>query len=394
MLYVLNMKRPVATDFRIGAYLRAIRRPVRVCLLISMFACCIQFVHAQDRLPNRDRSGTTNENPPRQQSSAVAQDQQQELNQGDVIRINTTLVTVPVSVMDRNGKYIPNLHREQFRIYEDGVEQEIAYFAPTDKPFTVALLLDISDSTRFRLKDIQDAAITFIDQLRPDDSVMVVAFDSRVELIASATSDHDALRRAIRGLQTGRGTSLYNAVDKTLNQSLNQVAGRKAIILFTDGVDTTSVGPTYKRNLWDAEESDVLIYTVQYDTSQDFNDQPQGPAGYRLLFPTRVTEGAGGGPGNEMYNRARNYLRGLAEKTGGRYYTANNPRNLTKAFSVISDELRRQYSLGYYPKKSAQAGQRRAIKVYVNQPRVVVRSRTTYISGASGTVMQPVDQKH
>src|SRR5215510_15987192 len=97
----------------------------------------------------------------------------EEVDAGDIIRVDTTLVTIPVSVMDRDGRYIPNLKKEDFRIWEDDVEQDVAFFASVDKPFSVVLMLDTSPSTQFRLEEIQDAAITFVNQLRPDDKVMV-----------------------------------------------------------------------------------------------------------------------------------------------------------------------------------------------------------------------------
>ena len=91
----------------------------------------------------------------------------EEVDAGDIIRVNTTLVTIPVSVMDRDGRYVPNLQKEEFRIWEDGVEQEVAFFQSVDKPFSVVLMLDTSPSTQFRLEEIQDAAISFVNQLRP-----------------------------------------------------------------------------------------------------------------------------------------------------------------------------------------------------------------------------------
>src|SRR4029078_5962259 len=98
----------------------------------------------------------------------------EEVDAGDIIKVDTTLVTIPVSVMDRDGRYVPNLQKEEFRVWEDGVEQEVAFFQSVDKPFSVVLMLDTSPSPQFRLEDIQDAAISFVNQLRPDDKVMVV----------------------------------------------------------------------------------------------------------------------------------------------------------------------------------------------------------------------------
>ena len=206
----------------------------------------------------------------------------EEVDAGDVIRVNTTLVTLPVSVMDRDGRYVPNLRKEDFRLWEDGVEQNVAFFASVDKPFSVVLMLDTSGSTRSRLDDIQDAAITFVNQLRPDDQVMVVSFDDQVRVLTEFTSDRYRLRDAIRRTRPGDGTKLYDAVDLVMNQRLNSVAGRKAIVLFTDGVDTTSRHASYASNIRDAEELDALIYPVQYDTYMDMGGNGSGwPGGGR-----------------------------------------------------------------------------------------------------------------
>ena len=122
----------------------------------------------------------------------------EEVDAGDVIKVNTTLVTLPVSVMDRDGRYIPNLKKEDFRLWEEGVEQNVAFFSSVDKPFSLVLMIDTSGSTRFRLEDIQDAAITFVNQLRQDDQVMVVSFDDDVRVLSEFTNDRYRLRDAIR----------------------------------------------------------------------------------------------------------------------------------------------------------------------------------------------------
>src|SRR5712691_5605160 len=129
--------------------------------------------------------GGANRNPNEQQPSSTSPQNAgpEEVSEGDIVRVNTTLVSIPVSVTDRNGKYIPNLRKEDFRIWEDGVEQQVAYFASTEKPFTVALIIDTSGSVRERLQEIQDAAMSFVNDLRPDDRVMVVSFDDRIRFI-------------------------------------------------------------------------------------------------------------------------------------------------------------------------------------------------------------------
>jgi Ca-activated chloride channel family protein len=331
-------------------------------------------------------------------------DESEEAGDGDVVRVNTTLVTVPVSVMDRNGRFIPNLRKDDFHIYEDGVEQQVAYFAPVEKPFTVVLMIDTSGSTQFKMEDIQSAAIAFVDQLRPDDRVMVVSFDDEINVLAEPTSNRAELRRAIRQAEPGDGTRLYDAVDFVMNSRLNHIEGRKAIVLFSDGVDTTSSGSTLESNLRDAEELDALIYTVQYDTFEDVNSSRGGgniplPPMARIpnspideIFNQMMDQmnklggrGVNGGPGltREDYQRADKYLGDLSARTGARLQRADDLKNVSQAFAVIAEELRRQYSLGYYPKTKAQAGQRRQVKVRVNQPNLVVRARDSYINNNS-----------
>ena len=134
--------------------------------------------------------------------------------------------------MDRDSKYIPNLRKEDFRIWEDGVEQHVAYFASTEQPFTVVLMIDTSGSTLFKLEEIHDAAISFVNQLQANDRVMVVSFDDKIRfLIDPPTSDRAALRQAILRTRTGGGTRLYDAVDQqVMNQHLSRITGRRAIV--------------------------------------------------------------------------------------------------------------------------------------------------------------------
>ena len=310
----------------------------------------------------------------------------EEVDAGDIIRVNTTLVTIPVSVMDRDGRYIPNLQKEEFRIWEDGVEQEVAFFQSVDKPFSVVLMLDTSPSTQFRLEDIQDSAIDFINQLRADDKVMVVSFHGSIKILSEFTTDRSRLRNAIYRAKTGGGTRLYDAVDMVINQQLSRVSGRKAIVLFTDGVDTTSERADYQSTIMDAQELDALIYPVQYDTSGDMNSVNLPPAD---IFGQILGGIFGGGrrrargTSRGEYEIANQYLLELANSTGGREYRADTLRNMSYAFANVAEELRRQYSIGYYPKRSPQAGQRRYIKVRARQPNLAVRARDSYIFNPS-----------
>lgn len=356
--------------------------------------------------------GGANRTPGSQQGepTTTTNDGPEEVDAGDIIKVNTTLVTLPVSVMDRDGRYIPNLKKEDFRLWEEGVEQDVAFFAAVDKPFSLVLMIDTSGSTRFRLEDIQDAAITFVSQLRRDDRVMVVSFDDDVRVHSEFTNDRNRLRDAIRQTQTGNGTKLYDAVDMVINRRLSQVTGRKAIVLFTDGVDTTSRFASYASNVTDAEELDALVYPVQYDTFTDMGGVSSWPGAGgsgtigdilgQILGGGR-RRGSGGGSGRRggsgssrhEYETANRYLQEMAERTGARTYQADSMQNLASAFSKIAEELRRQYSLGYYPKNPAQAGQRRQIRVRVNQPNLAVKTRDSYVFNPSSTAPPDTAQK-
>ena len=306
--------------------------------------------------------------------------------EGDVIKFDTSLVMVPVSVMDRSGRYVPLLRREHFRIEENGVQQKIAYFATTDAPFSVLLLIDTSGSTETRLRDIQNAAIKFVDKLKSSDRVMVMSFDDRIQVECKATVDRDEITRAIRHTRGGGGTRLYDAVDDILRKQLKTIEGRKAVVLFTDGVDTTSHRASYESTIRLAEESDAQIYSVDYDTSGQGGVMSNGipMPGHGGIFGIPIptpgipgTSGGGGYPGD--YKRAVRYLHALADATAGRFYSGDSIFGIDQAFTWIAEELGRQYSLGYYPATAGKDGEKRQIKVRVTEANMVVKSRDSYI---------------
>jgi Ca-activated chloride channel homolog len=334
-------------------------------------------------------------------TGAAATDE--EVGAGDVVRIDTSLVAVPVSVLDRQGRFIPGLRREDFRVFENGVEQAIAYFEPSEKPFTVALLLDTSASTRFHLWEIREAAIAFAKQLRPQDRVLVVTFSDEVLLLTEATNDLEVVNAVIQTNATpGSATRLYDAVNLVIAERLNKIQGRKAIVLFTDGVDTASNLATFESTLREAEELDALVYPIQYDTT-DYMRAMQNGGSVSVVTTTRgnwpfpgssSTQTIPVSPSGNLqamgatsadYDRANQYLHGMADRTGGRLHQANDRKQLDQAFSSIAEELRRQYSLGYYePSGDAQAsGDRRVIAVRVNRPNVAVRARNSYLRRGS-----------
>lgn len=316
--------------------------------------------------------------------------------EGDVIRFDTALVTVPVTVQDRSGRYVPLLRRENFKVFENDVEQKIAYFATTNSPFSVVLLIDTSGSTQWRLDDIQDAAINFVDKLKPTDSVMVMSFDDRIELLCKATTDRNTITKAIRRTRTGGGTRLYDAVEDILKKHLQTIAGRKAVVLFTDGVDTTSRRASYDSTIRLAEESDAPIYSVDYDTSGTGTGTINMPGrrGTILGLPLpRPTNPGGATPGD--YRRAIRYLHTLSDMTGGRFYSGDSLFGIAQAFTWIAEELGRQYSIGYYPSAAGKEGERRQIKVRTTESDLVVKARDSYIYSAKGNKFtQVTDNKN
>jgi Ca-activated chloride channel family protein len=294
----------------------------------------------------------------------------------EVESVSTTLVTVPVRVSDRAGRFLTDLRREQFHVYEDGVEQEISFFETADHPFAVALLLDMSDSARLKRVEIQAAARAFVDQLRTGDRVLLAAFDKNVSVLADATSDRGVLYEAISRARSGGGTSFYDAIGEVVGSRLSRVAGRKAVVILTDGVDTSSRA-NEAAALLEAESANALVYAVQYDTIDDastaqLDPLSRGQAVVDLITPKGERLSA-------AYKRAGLFMRLLADRTGGRFYRADTPKSLAESFARVAAELRQQYSLGYYPKNRAGEGRRRKLKVTVDAAGARVHARAAYV---------------
>jgi len=336
------------------------RTEVLFALSLLLIACTVS-VHSQSADPSRRppvlRSATTlPQNPDQLQNAASPQ------------AGPATLITVPAIVMDRNGRYIANLRKEDFSIYDNGVEQNVAYFMSVEKPFTVALMLDVSGSTKYQLEQIREAANTFVSRLRYNDRLMAITFDGKINLLTDA-ADVRAIRQTKLHIPAiTDGTVLYDAVAFTLKR-MAQLPGRKAIVLMTDGVDQNSVA-TLQGTVAEITEQDVLMYTVQYNTLPQLpqrlsfikNEKARRKVEQRLLKGYAVSEP---------------YLRTLAEKTGGRFYKADDLSDVGPAFEAITAELGVQYSLGYYPKENPANGER-TIRVRVRYPNLVVRARDSY----------------
>jgi VWFA-related protein len=196
----------------------------------------------------------------------TADDDDQEVDDGEAVRVDTNLVMMPVTASDRGGRYVPDLKAEEFTLAEDGAEQKVAFFATVTAPFSVVLMIDTSASTTVeKMRQVQDAAVAFLQQLRADDRVKVISFDDEVRDYGDFTTDRGTIASAIRATRPGKGTRLYDAFDLAY-RALRRVKGRKAIIMLTDGVDYHSDRRTYEDNRRAVEESDVVVYPVRFDT--------------------------------------------------------------------------------------------------------------------------------
>ena len=202
--------------------------------------------------------------PAQQKPEPTAPEDQKEV---ETLKIETDLVTVPVIATDRNGLYIPDLQKNDFSISEDGVPQEIAFFATISVPFHVVLMLDTSASTQEKLRLIQQAAGAFVEQLQSRDRVKVISFDDKVHDLNDFTNDRVALKAAIYRARSGQGTKLYDAFALALS-SLVRIQGRKAIVLFTDGVDYHSDYASFDGTLRGLDEEGVLVYPIRYNTRE------------------------------------------------------------------------------------------------------------------------------
>jgi len=183
----------------------------------------------------------------------------------ETVTTDTDLVTVPLIANDSNGTYITDLRQEEFAIVEDGVPQQIAFFGKVAAPFHVVLMLDTSSSTQDKLREIQQAAYTFVQQLQDADRVKVISFDDSVRDLNEFTNDREILRSAIYKTKSGQGTKVYDAVELALN-TIRKIRGRKAIVIFTDGMDWHSDSATYDGTLRWLDEEGVVVYPIRYDT--------------------------------------------------------------------------------------------------------------------------------
>src|ERR1051326_1695237 len=341
-----------------------------------------------------------------------------EVDEGDVVRVDTQLVSVPAVVTDSAGHPVSGLRPENFRLIEDGQPQTIANFGTTETPFEIALLLDTSGSTRDDVALIRAAANSFIAALRPGDRVGVVAFNqaqtvaqpiAAVEVLTPLTGDREALKNAIENLGASQGTPYYDALERIADNIFHdppseEVRGRRAVVALTDGVDSSSNSDfaTAKMKL---ARAGIACYFIQVNTEdfvedrlmKDCQDDGQLALSQRqiqryreLFFPKAKAENFDSfcqmGPFERMsisralYNLARKEMNDLAKTSGGRSFEAATLADARAAFARVAADIGTLYSLGYYPTNKARDGKFRSIKLEVRglKDKAQIRARDGY----------------
>jgi VWFA-related protein len=291
------------------------------------------------------------------------------------------------------------LQKQDFRIFENGEPQRIDRFTPNEAPFNLMLLLDVSGSTKGYMDLIKDASVEFTRMIGTQDHIALATFNSRTHLELDFTNNRNRVEREIRRIKSGGGTAFYDALDRCITRFMRDLEGRKAIVVFTDGVDNQLTGDysngseiTFRELYRQIQEEDTLIYTIFLDTEDEhgrvssqrnpgtlggiLSDIILGKGGSGRTNPPR-----GGGGGDPAYAEARRELELIADQTGGRMYSPRDIYDLSNVYSEIADDLRIQYTLGYHSTNPHHDGQWREIDVkIVNRPELAVRARKGYYS--------------
>jgi VWFA-related protein len=271
--------------------------------------------------------------------------------------VNVDLTNVSFSVTDRTGRFVAGLKQDDFTVEEDGIKQEIKSFSRENElPLTIGMLIDKSPSVGSVFGDERSTAISFLDTtLRQNDLAMVISFDRTVTLEEDFTSNKQVLRRAINGVKIGNGTSVYDAVFLACDEQLKKESGRKAIILISDGQDTTSK-VRISEALTAAQRSEAVIYSISNRIGGFFNERGSGSA---------------------------ETLKRFSLETGGTVYFVSGRSDLTEVFAQIADELRSQYSLAYVSSNPARDGKFRRIRIVPKEATNKVKAREGYYAPTS-----------
>jgi Ca-activated chloride channel family protein len=303
----------------------------------------------------------------------------------EVIKVDTSIVRLNVGVVDRTGKPITSLNKENFTIYEDGVKQPISRFEATVAPFSVVMILDMSGSTLGFRQTIQQSAIRFIDALAPDDRIAVIEFYDKINLRNDFTTDRQIVANSIR-VANGRGkTQLYKSLEFALEKLSKEGKRRKAIIVLTDGVDT-ALRDKDRDFLSNVKESEMAT-AIKPETNEILNQilnnaDRQGVTIYPLALPT-------GDPSKlaeptpiqtAMYQAARERLKILANRTGGTLNAINRLEEMGKFYASVAADIRSLYTVEYSPANDKRDGKWRAIKIEVTNPDLIARTREGYFA--------------
>ena len=279
-------------------------------------------------------------------------------------RAGVDLVSLNVIVTDGAGHYVTDLDKDAFNVFEDGIKQDVTFFNKTNLPIALALLLDSSASMETKLQTAQEAAIGFARRLRSQDLAEVIDFDSRVVVLQNFTNNAAELEQAIRKTSAGGSTSLYNAVyialkdlKKVIVKNVEEIR-RQAIIVLTDGEDTSSLLP-FEEVLDLAKRSETAIYSIGLRAGE-------GPA--------TTTKG---------FKEAEFVLRQLSMQTGGRPFFPNALSDLATVYGQIADELSSQYTVGYTSRNPKRDGSWRRVVIRVDRPSVSARTKLGYFAPAA-----------
>lgn len=293
----------------------------------------------------------------------------QEITEGDIIRVDSQLVALNMSVIDRNtNRGLVGLTKSEFRLSENGTPQEILQFDSSSAPFDLVLLIDLSGSTRDVLELIRAAALRFVNAARPYDRIGVITFAGQPTLVSPLTLSRPTLRQLINEIATTTGdTKLYDATDFALDQVLKDAGTRRrtAIIVMSDGLDGSIEGVQgegsrlpYKDLLSRVQEFDGVLYTLWLNTT------------YESLSPLDTQP--------EAFDEGYDQMKQIADTGGGIFYEVKRLEDLAGAYERVVADLGTVYSLAYRPSDKTRDGKWRAIQVNVQRPAAVARGKRGY----------------
>ena len=302
------------------------------------------------------------------------------------VRLRAEEVLLNVTVMDAYGHQATELVKDEFIVAEDGQRQDIASFVVSSVPVNVVLMLDASGSVVTEINSLRDAAMHFVKQLGPEDRVSVMEFHTDVELIQDWTANSEDVRHALSWrfkpgmVQTKNGsftygsTALYDAVYSAADEQLSKVEGRKAIILLTDGDDTSSK-VTYEQALSSIVKSGSVVYVIS-KARAFINDLDRYRGKAAKVFAGTTAQQA-----NifiERFERAERLMTDLATRTGGRIFSPLEEKEMKDVYGQVARELKNQYIITYIPKNLEHDGRLRRVKVFLARPGYSARTRDSY----------------